>query len=84
MKEGPAEGLFYKDPDPPPPANHNSAAPPSNPVDPIEADIFNASNQVEDIAIFRNQGLEVDDVMEPSPKNVPLVETTSAERLFEG
>ena len=83
-EEGPAEGLFGKEPAPPPPEIHNSTAPPSAPGDPIEAGIFNASNQAEDIALISNQGLEVDDDMEPAPKNVPLVENPAADTLFEG
>ena len=45
-EEGPMEGLFDKDPSPPPPEIHNSTTPPSDPGDPIEAGIFNASNRV--------------------------------------
>ena len=59
-EEGPDAGLFEKEPDPPPPDIHRLTAPPSAPGDPIEADIFNASNQVEGISLVRNQGLEVD------------------------
>ena len=59
-------------------------APPSSPGDPIEAGVFNASNWAEDIYLFSNQGLEVDDDMEPSPENFPLVDTSAAGTLFEG
>ena len=58
--------------------------PPSAPGDPIEADVFNTSNRAEDIALVMNQGLEFDDEMEPSPENVPLVDTPTADTLFEG
>ena len=56
--------------------------PPSAPGDPIEDVIFNASNRSEDIALVRNQRLEVDDEMEPAPKNVPLVNNPSDVTLF--
>ena len=59
-------------------------APPSSSGDPIEAGIFNTYNKEEDISLVRNQGLEVDDDMEPTPENVPLVNTTAADTLFEG
>ena len=59
-------------------------SPPSAPGYPIEADFFNASNRVEDIALVRNQVLEVDDDTEPAPNNVPLVYTPDANTLFEG
>ena len=78
------EGIFDKDPDPPPPYTQNSTAPPSSPGDPIEDGVLNASNQAEDIALVRNWGLEVDDDMEPAPDNVPLVDTPAADTLFEG
>ena len=42
----------------------------------------NSSNQVEYIALFRNQVLEMDNDMEPSPDNVPLLDTPDAETLF--
>ena len=58
QEEGPAEGLFEKEPDPPPPDIHNSTAPLSAPGDPIEADVFNTSNQTEDISLVRNHVLE--------------------------
>ena len=83
-KEGPAEGLFDKEPAPPPPEIHNSTVPPSSPGHPIEAGIFNASNQAVYIPLVRNQWLEVDDYMEPDPNNVPLVNATAADTLFEG
>ena len=38
----------------------------------------------EDIDLVRNQGLEVDDYMEPSPKIVPLVYNPAADTRFEG
>ena len=72
-KEGPDEGLFDKEPAPPPPDIQNSTAPPSAPGYPIGAGVFNASNWAEDIALVRNQGLEVDYDMEPPPNNFPLV-----------
>ena len=59
-------------------------APSSAPGDPIEADVFNASNRTEGINLVSNQGLEVDDDMEPAPENVPLVDTPTADTLFEG
>ena len=59
-------------------------APPSAPGDPIEAGFFNTSNRAEDISLVRNQGLEVDDDMEPSRKNFPSVDTSAADTLFEG
>ena len=83
-EKGPYEGLFDKDPEPPPPEIQNLTPPPSFPGDPIKADVFNASNRAEDIAHFRNHGLEVDDGMEPAPNNIPLVDTTDADTLFEG
>ena len=83
-EEGPAECLFEKEPAPPPPEIQNLTAPPSAPGDPVEDGVFNASNQVEYIALFRNQGLEVDDDMEPDPKNFPSVETPVSDTLFEG
>ena len=61
--EVPAEGLFEKEPDPPPPDIHNSTAPLSAPGDPIEADVFNTSNQTEDISLVRNHVLEFYDDM---------------------
>ena len=45
-------------------------APPSAPGYPIEVVVFTASNQAEDIALVRNQGLNVDDDIEPAPDNV--------------
>ena len=63
-EEGPAEGLFYKEPASPPPEIQNSTAPPYAPGDPIEAGVFNASNWAEYIALVRNQDLEVDNDME--------------------
>ena len=53
-EEGPAEGLFDKEPAPLPPKIQNSTTPPSASGDPIEAGIFNASNREEDIALVRN------------------------------
>ena len=58
--------------------------PPSVPGYPIEAGVFNALNWAEYISLFRNKRLEVDDDMESSTKNVPSVETPSADTLFEG
>ena len=52
--------------------------------DPIEAGVFNASNWAEEIALVRNQGLEVDDDMRRAPENVPLFEIPAADTLFEG
>ena len=43
-EEGSAEGLFDKEPAPPPPEIQNSTTPQSSPGDPIEAGVFNASN----------------------------------------
>ena len=60
-EEGTYEGLFEKYLAPPPPEIQNLTAPPSAPWDPIEAGVFNASNQAEDIALVRNQGMVVDD-----------------------
>ena len=59
-------------------------APPYAPGEPIEAGVFNTSNQAEDIALVRNKVTEVDDGMEPAPENVPLVDTPAADTLFEG
>ena len=59
-------------------------APPSSPGDPIEAGIFNASNQAKYIYLVMNQGLEVDSAMEPAPENVPSVDTPVADTLFGG
>ena len=83
-EEGPAEGLSDKEPALPPSEIQNSNAPTSDPGDPIEADVFSAYNRAEDIDLVRNQGLEVDDDMEPAPNNVPSVDTTAADTLFEG
>ena len=83
-EEGPAEGLFGKESAPPPPEIQNSTAPPSAPWDPIEAGVFNTSNRSEEIALVSNQGLEVDDDMEPAPEKTPLVDTPAADILFEG
>ena len=58
-------------------------APPYSPGDPTEAGIFNASNWAEDIALVRNQGLEIDDDMEPDPENVSSVYTPAYYMLFE-
>ena len=84
MKEGPAEGLFYKEPAPPLSEIQNDTSPPSAPGDPIGSGVFNAPNWAEDIALVSNQGTEVDYYMEPYPKNVPLVDTTDTYTLFEG
>ena len=81
--EGPDYGLFDKEPAPTPPEIQNSTTPPSAPGDPIEAGVFNAYNWAEDIACVMNQGLEVNDDMEPLPKNIPLVDTSDADTLFE-
>ena len=81
---GAAEGLFDKEPAPPPPEIHNLTAPQSSPGDPIDIFIFNASNKAEDISLVRNQGLEDDDDIEPAPENVPSVGTPAADTLFEG
>ena len=53
-------------------------------MDPIEAGVLNASNWSEDISLVRNQGMDFDDDMEPSPRNVPLVDTPADHTLFEG
>ena len=45
QEKGPDEGLFDKEPAPPPSEIQNSAAPPSDPGDPIEAGVFNSSNR---------------------------------------
>ena len=82
-EEGPDEGLFNKDSAPLSPEIHNSTAPPSAPGDPIESGVFNASNREEDIALVRNQGLEVDDYMEPTPNNVPSFDTPASDTLFQ-
>ena len=66
-EEGPAEGLFKKDPAPPPPETQNSTTSPSAPGNPIEAGISNDSNGAEDIALVRNQGMKVNNDIEPSP-----------------
>ena len=66
-EEGPAEVLFKKEPAPIPPGIQNSTTSPSAPGDPIEAGVFNTYNREEDIALVRNQVLEVDDDMEPAP-----------------
>ena len=84
QEEGTVEGLFDKDPVPPPPEIQNSTAPPSSPGEPIESGVFNDSNWSEYIALVRNQGREVDDDMEPAPKNVRLVDTNADNTLFEG
>ena len=44
QEEGPSEGLFDKYPNPTPPEINNFTAPLSDPGDPIEAGVFNASN----------------------------------------
>ena len=78
-EEGPTEGLFNKEPDPTPPEIKNSTAPPPASGNPIEAGVFNAPNWEEDISLVRNQGLEVDNDMEPDPNNVTLIYTPAAE-----
>ena len=83
-EEGPDEGLFEKEHDPPPPNIHNSNAPSYAPGDPIKADILNAPNWSEDIAFIRNQELEVDDEMDTSPNNIKLVDTPATDTLFKG
>ena len=83
-EEGHAEGLFEKEPGHPAPEIQNSTTPPSSPGEPIEAGIFKTSNGAEGIALVRNQGLEVDDDMEPPPENITLVDTPAADTLFEG
>ena len=70
-----AEGLFDKEPAPPPPEIQNSTAPPSAPGDPIEAGVFNTYNWAEEIDIVGNQGIELDDGMEQAPKNVHSVDS---------
>ena len=55
----------------------------SDPGEPIEAGIFNAYNRLEEITLVRNQGMEVDDDMEPVPENVPLAENPYSETQFE-
>ena len=57
QEEGPAEGLFEKEPAPPPPEIHNLTAPPSALGDPIEDGIFNFFNKSEYIPLLINQGL---------------------------
>ena len=83
-EEGPAGGLFYKDPAPPPPDIQNSTTPPSDPGDPIDSGVFNASNWAEEIALVSNQGQKVNDYMKSAPENVPLGDTPAADTLFEG
>ena len=83
-EEGPDEGLFDKEPAPTPPEIKNSITSPSAPGKYIKSDVYNASNWAEDISLVRNQGLGVGDDMEPDPDNVPLVDTTAADTLFEG
>ena len=68
---GASEGLFEKEPAPPPSEIQNSTAPPSDPGDLIESGVFNASNWAEDSALVRNQRMEVYYDMEPAPDNVP-------------
>ena len=77
-EEGPAKVLSDKDPAPPPPEINNLAAPPFTSEDSIEAVFFNSSNWTEYISLVRNQGLDVDDDMEPEPNNFPLVHTLAA------
>ena len=67
-EEGPDEGLFDKEPAPPSPEIQNLITPPSAPGDHIAAGVFDASNRAEDIALVSNQGMEVDDDMEPLDK----------------
>ena len=83
-EEGSYEGIFDREPAPPPPNIHNLTAPPSAPGDHIKAGVLNASNREKDIALVRNQDLEVYYDTEPSPNNVPLVENPADETLFEG
>ena len=83
-EEGPAGVLFGKYPDPPPPNIHNFTAPTSAPGGPIEADVLNISNQVEDIALVSNQEMGFDDDMEPAPDNFPLIHKPSVDTLFNG
>ena len=81
-EEGEAEGLFEKEPAPPPPEIHNLTAPSSAPGYHVEAGVFNAFDWAEDIFLVRNQWLEVDDDMVPSPDDFPLVDTTTSDTLF--
>ena len=83
-EEGPVEGLFDKEPAPSPPEIQNSTTPPYDPGDPIKASISNVFKWSEDISLVRNQGLEVDDDTELDPDDVPLVENSAADTLFEG
>ena len=80
----PSEDLFEKEPAPPPSEIQNSTATPSALGDHIQAGVFNASNRSEYISLVGNQGLYVDDNLEPAPNNVPLVDTPAADTLFEG
>ena len=54
QEEGTAESLFDKETAPSQPDTHNSTAPLSAPGYPIEASVFNASNQAEDISLVMN------------------------------
>ena len=83
-EKGAYKGLFDKEPVPPQLEIQNFTAPSSSPWDPIEAGDFNVFIRAEDISLFRNQVLEVDDDMEPSPDYVPWGETPSSDTLFEG
>ena len=49
----------------------------------MEDGFFNASNSTEDIALVKNQDMEVDDDMEPAPENVPLFDNPASDTLFE-
>ena len=40
-------------------------------VNDIEPSVFGSGNRAEDIALVRNQGLEVDDDNDPAPENIP-------------
>ena len=83
-EEGIAEGISEKEPDPPPSEIQNSTAPPYAPGDPTEDGVLNNCNREEDIALVRNQGVEVDYDMKPAPKNIPLLDTNAADKCFEG
>ena len=45
---------------------------------------MNASNKEEYISLIMNQGLDIDDDMEPVSKNLTSVNTPASDTLFEG
>ena len=69
--EGDPNEFFDTTPTPAPQANENTTPAQQDDIidDPATA---NPTGRAEDIALVRNQGLDVDDDNEPAPENVPI------------